>query len=53
MVAQEGHVALIVPHFATCPAPPRQVGVHRYDGRRWQTWTGKDAARRLFIRRLI
>jgi proteasome lid subunit RPN8/RPN11 len=52
MVAQKGHVALIVPEFATRAVQPHQVGVHRYDGRGWQTWTGKDAARRLFIRTL-
>jgi proteasome lid subunit RPN8/RPN11 len=53
MVAQKGHVALIVPEFATRAVQPDQVGVHRYDGRGWQTWTGKDAARRLFIRRFM
>jgi proteasome lid subunit RPN8/RPN11 len=53
MVAQKGHVAVIVPHFATRPVPPGQAGVHRYDGHGWQTWTGKDAARWLFIRRLV
>jgi hypothetical protein len=35
------------------PIEARAVGVHRYDGRRWQTWTGHDAARRLFIGRFI
>ena len=53
MIAQDGHVALIIPDFAIHPIEARQVGVHRYDGRDWQTWTGQDAARRLFIRRLI
>lgn len=52
MVAQKGHLALIIPDFATRGVQPREAGVHRYDGRGWQTWTGKDAARRLFIRRL-
>jgi len=50
MVAQRGHVALIVPHFATAGVAPRDVGVHRYDGRGWQSWTGRDAARRLSVR---
>ncbi len=54
MLAKAGHVALIVPHFATRPIEVHEVGVHRYDGGDgWQTWTGRDAARRLFIRRLI
>lgn len=53
MIAQDGDVALIVPDFAMHPIEAREVGVHRYDGRHWQTWTGKDAARRLFIRRFV
>jgi proteasome lid subunit RPN8/RPN11 len=52
MVAQKGHVALIIPDFATRAVQPHQVGVHRYDGHNWAAWTGKSAARRLFIRRL-
>jgi proteasome lid subunit RPN8/RPN11 len=53
MVAQKGHVALIIPEFAARPVQPHEVGVHQYDGVGWQTWTGKDAARRLFIRGLL
>jgi proteasome lid subunit RPN8/RPN11 len=53
MVAQNGHVAVIVPNYATRPVPASEVGVHRYDGRGWSSWTGKDAEQRLFIRRLI
>ena len=53
MIAQDGHVALIVPDVAMHPVKARDVGVHRYDGCRWQTWTGQDAARRLFISRFI
>lgn len=53
MVAQQGHVALIIPDFAVRPVQPREVGVHQYDGSAWQTWTGNHAARRLFIRRLL
>lgn len=53
MVAQDGHVALIVPNFAQYSIGPDEVGVHRYDGRHWQTWTGKDASRRLFIGRYL
>lgn len=53
MIAQRGHVALILPDFAVHAVQPHEVGVHRYDGRSWQTWTGEDAAHRLFIRRFV
>lgn len=53
MLAQGGHVALIVPDYATRTIRADEVGVHRYDGHGWNTWTGSDAARRLFIRRLL
>lgn len=53
MVAQKGHVALIIPDFAARPVQPHEVGVHQYDGGGWQSWTGREAARRLFIRRLL
>ncbi|MCW2690811.1 MAG: hypothetical protein JWR37_5701 [Mycobacterium sp.] len=53
MIARRGHVALIVPGFATNKVTAAHVGVHRYDGDGWQTWTGQDAARRLFIRRWL
>lgn len=52
MIAQDGHVALIVPALATRPVRACEVGVHRYDGiGGWTTWTGWQAARCLFIRR--
>jgi proteasome lid subunit RPN8/RPN11 len=50
MIAQPGHVALIVPGFASGHVHPHQVGVHLYNGTGWSRWTGKDAARRLFVR---
>ena len=53
MVAADGHVSLIVPDFAMHPIVAGEVGIHRYDGRSWQTWTGHAAARRLFIRRFV
>jgi proteasome lid subunit RPN8/RPN11 len=54
MVARAGHVAVIVPHLATRPVEPRDVGVHRYDGASgWTTWTGRAAAQRLFVRRFV
>lgn len=53
MIARDGHVALIIPHLAARPVHFHEVGVHRYDGRGWQTWTGTEAERRLFIRRFV
>lgn len=53
MVAQHGHVALIVPNLAQGSIAVDAVGVHRYDGRSWTSWTGSEASRRLFIRRFI
>lgn len=53
MIAQPGHVALIVPDFATRPVEAHQVGVHRYRGTGWDCWTGPEAAGRLFIRRWL
>jgi len=53
MLASDGHVALIVPDLATRPIEAREVGVHRYDGNGWTTWTDAAAARRLFIRRML
>lgn len=53
MIARSGHVALIVPDFATVGVDAGHVGVHLYDGKGWQSWLGRDAARRLFIRRWL
>jgi proteasome lid subunit RPN8/RPN11 len=53
MLAMEGHIALIVPNFASDLVDAAEVGVHRYDGVGWRTWRGVDAAQRLFIRRLL
>lgn len=53
MIAQAGHIALVVPDYAQRAIKAREVGVHRYDGTAWQTWTGKAAKRRLFIRRFV
>jgi len=48
MVAQRGHIAVIVPHFAQRDAVPRHAGVHVYEGaRRWRSHFGEDAARAL------
>lgn len=53
MVAQPGHVALILPDLAMHPVKPREVGVHRYDGNEWTTWTGAAAAQQLLVSWLI
>ena len=52
MLAQAGHVGLIVPHFAQKAVRARDVGVHEYlgDGR-WRSWLGRDAERRLLLGR--
>ena len=51
MVAREGYLALIVPHFGTRPVQAREVGVHEYRGDRgWASWFGSRAERVLRIR---
>lgn len=38
MIAQAGHLSLIIPNFARAPVSPRHVGMNRYLGNRtWQT----------------
>jgi len=52
MLAQAGHIALIVPGFAASVVDASAVGVHEYHGDgRWSSHLGRDAARRLQIRR--
>jgi proteasome lid subunit RPN8/RPN11 len=53
MIAQAGHVAVIVPDYAQYAIAVRDVGVHRYYGDGWETWTGKAASRRLLIGRFV
>ena len=51
MIAREGHLALIVPHYGTRPVQAREVGVHEYRGDRgWASWFGSRAERVLRIR---
>jgi len=52
MLAQAGHIGLIVPNYAQTSARPRDVGVHQYlgDGR-WRSSLGRDAERRLVLGR--
>lgn len=49
MIARRGHIAVIVPEFATKRVRAKSVGVHRYDGAGWESWFGPNAARRLLI----
>ena len=50
MIAREGHLALIVPHYGTRPVQAREVGVHEYLGDRgWTSWFGTTAERVLRI----
>jgi proteasome lid subunit RPN8/RPN11 len=52
MIAQAGHVALIVPDFAQHPVSPMQVGVHEYLGSgEWNSRLGRTAARRFHIKK--
>lgn len=50
MVARAGHVALIVPRFARGRVRLKEVGVARYLAPGWESWWGREAARRLQIR---
>lgn len=52
MLAEAGHVGLIVPHFAQNAVRARDVGVHEYlgDGR-WRSCLGRDAERRFRVGR--
>ena len=50
MIAREGHIALIVPHYGTRPVQAREVGVHEYRGDHgWASWFGWRAGRVLRI----
>jgi proteasome lid subunit RPN8/RPN11 len=51
MIARRGHIAVIVPNYASRAVRAKEVGLHLYDGEGWQSWLGRAAARRLFIRR--
>lgn len=50
MVAQVGHIALIVPHFAQRGCRPEDVGFHVYLGdKRWARHLGPAARQRLRV----
>ena len=53
MIAKAGHVAVILPNFASGPAVPVRAGVHVYDGHRWASFFEGQAAERLFVRRFL
>lgn len=48
MISQAGHIALILPRFATGTQPRRGIGIYRYlGGKQWETV--KPSARRRFF----
>lgn len=50
MVAQNNHVAIILPHYGTRPFTLSEIGLHRYKGDwGWQSWYGKSCTRLLRI----
>lgn len=50
MVALRGHLALIVPDYATRPVEAEEIGIHEYRGDAgWFTWLGTDAAKLIEI----
>ncbi len=52
MVAQRGHVGVIVPNFAQNKPPPEAVGVHVYQGdRTWVSHFKGDAKAHIRLRR--
>jgi proteasome lid subunit RPN8/RPN11 len=52
MYARPGHIALIVPNFASKPVKAREVGVHEYLGDTgWRSHYKRDAGHLLYIGR--
>jgi len=50
MIAIKGHIALIVPHFASQIARPEELGIYEYLGEhRWKNHSGKNAAVLFYI----
>ena len=42
MVAQKGHIAVIVPHFAVAPISPNALGLYEYQGNHmWTDYSGR------------
>ena len=51
MIAQRGHLALILPHFARPPVPTEKIGFFEYLGsHRWRDLSGDQISRFLHIR---
>jgi len=45
MIAQTGHIAIIVPNFAANPVSHLDLGVYEYlGGHEWRDWSGKQAS---------
>lgn len=52
MIAQAGHIALIVPDFAQCLVAPAKLGIYVYQGgHRWRDHSGRGAGRFFYIGR--
>jgi proteasome lid subunit RPN8/RPN11 len=52
MIAKRGHLALIAPRFAQGTIASGDIGVHRYLGDTgWESWLGRQAARRIYVGR--
>jgi proteasome lid subunit RPN8/RPN11 len=47
MVARAGHVAIIVPDYASWPIPPGRLGVYEYRGQ--HEWADRSNGKRLFF----
>lgn len=50
MVAERGHLALIVPEFARRKVGPSVLGIYEYEGEhRWRDHSGKDGGRFFYV----
>lgn len=50
MVAIQGHIALIVPDFASRVVKPHELGIYEYEGgHRWREHSGKRAGKFFYI----
>ena len=52
MIGTVGHIAIIVPNYATRQVPTEQLGVYEYLGNHdWKRYLGKNAARFFYVGR--
>jgi len=52
MIAQAGHIAIIIPCFAAEPVRAEELGIYEYEGNhRWRSYLGSAAKRFLYIGR--